>query len=152
MGTFKTGTVTKKWEANILATITSGEITEGQIGGLKRKLNWCDIDHNYYNELLEIHRPKVTKEQAAKGLAWLLNQWKTPKGNERKNNPFGSREETILDDFSHFELVGMYGDWNEYYGEYHNFSPVYRVIASNGDSFDYVYASWQSGQPLQIVA
>lgn len=35
---------------------------------------------------------EVTGEQSAKGFKWLYNLYKTPIGKERKNNPFGYRE------------------------------------------------------------
>ena len=92
--------------------------------------------------LLEIPEDgfKITASQTKKGLNWLLNKWKTPRGIERKNNPFGYREENILENFSHFLLI----DWNDrasYYQvkmSYHQYLPVYRVVAKDGSYFDYI--------------
>lgn len=86
---------------------------------------------------------KITLEQAKKGIAWLLDQWKTPKGKERKHNPFGIREQEILEDFERFELVDFRDEGR--YGVSH-YVPVYRVIAKDGHSFDYAIGCWQSNQ------
>ena len=81
----------------------------------------------------------ITPEQTEKGLAWLLNQWKTPLGKERTSNPFGYREEEILEDFDHFTLAYIY-DAATYFQSQHgikNFVRVYRVVNRDGDSFQY---------------
>lgn len=97
--------------------------------------------------------PRIEATQAAKGLAYLLDQWHTPRGNDRKNNPFSAREENILRNFDHFELVGWYDVYSDR-GHYRNdcfFIPVYRVVSTSGSHFDYYVGSWQSNVPLTIV-
>lgn len=83
---------------------------------------------------------KITPKQTEKGLAWLLNAWKTPTGKERKNNPFGIREQNVLADFKSFELVdfddrGRNG-WSSYL-------PVYQVTSHKHGSFTYTAGCWQ---------
>lgn len=70
------------------------------------------------------------------GYEFLMKQWKTPMGKERVNNPFGSDEEQILDDFDHFEFVGIYDDMK--YGMRQGF-PLYEVVAKSGRTFMYYY-------------
>tara|TARA_R110002020_G_C16069580_1_gene756111 strand:+ start:361 stop:822 length:462 start_codon:yes stop_codon:yes gene_type:complete len=79
----------------------------------------------------------ITPAQTTKGLDWLFNLRFTMRGKERKNNPFGYREQSILDDFDRFELSGLYDDSDGYNG-FHNFKPIYKVIASDEGSFEYV--------------
>lgn len=78
---------------------------------------------------------QITPEQTKKGLAWLLNQWKTPRGVERKNNPFGIRETDALENFSHFTFDGLYDAGNQYVKW---FVPIYSVHAKDGYGFQYV--------------
>jgi hypothetical protein len=87
----------------------------------------------------------LTPEQTAKGLAWLMNEWKTPTGKERVNNPFGYRETAILEDFKEFKLIGFY-DCSRYGAIFvpilyssKCYTPLYRVIAKEGNSFEYYY-------------
>src|SRR5690606_11487035 len=67
------------------------------------------------------------------GIAYLLNQWKTPAGKERKNNPFGYRERHILENFSHFEFMGQYNAGSAHRGYY---IPLWRVVAIAGGTFE----------------
>lgn len=109
----------------------AGVITERQILTFKSRLNRGEsevlniFDNGYLN---------ITPEQTNKGLRWLLDQWKTPNGKERKNNPFGERETTILGNFSHFQLIDFIDCGNAYFFA---FLPVYRVVSLSGAFFDY---------------
>ncbi len=108
-----------------------GVITEREIITLKSRLN------RGKTEVLDIFKNgylNITPEQSEKGLNWLLNQWKTPRGKERKNNPFGYREQEIIEDFERFELVDLIDNGNAYFSA---FLPVYRVIDRAGNHFDY---------------
>lgn len=78
---------------------------------------------------------KITPEQTKKGLDWLNNQRRTPRGAERKNNPFGAREESALDNFSHFTFDGLYNAGNQYRSWY---APIYSVHGKDGEGFQYV--------------
>ena len=109
-----------------------GIITEREIVSIKSELNrrsWNGYRSVFANGLLSI-----TKEQTEKGFSWLLNQWKTEKGKTRKNNPFGLREQSILENFSRFLLID-YRDSGT--GINPHFEPVYRVEAVSGSHFDY---------------
>lgn len=103
----------------------------------------AELDQRVWDE-----RPRIADDQAAKGLAWLLNLWKTPKGAERKNNPFGYCETRVLEDFSHFELAGFYDAGRN---GWPNYLPLYNVISKAGASFQYYAGSWQSGVGISIV-
>lgn len=76
----------------------------------------------------------LSKAQNEKGLAWLMDQWKTPRGVERKNNPFGYREQAILENFSHFELRSVYD--GSRYGSPAYYLPLYECVGNN-TSFEY---------------
>ena len=107
------------------------------MNGYKRT-NLTDEERESLDYLFGKNAPySITPEQTTKGLDWLFNLRFTARGKERKNNPFGYREQSILDDFDRFELSGLYDDSDGYNG-FHNFKPIYKVIASDGESFDYI--------------
>ena len=107
------------------------------MNGYKRT-NLTDEERESLDYLFGENAPySITPEQTTKGLDWLFNLRFTARGKERKNNPFGYREQSILDDFDRFELSGLYDDSDGYNG-FHNFKPIYKVIASDGESFDYI--------------
>lgn len=141
------------------AQLQTGVVGESFINGMRRAMHTLDRKRNNVStsitasgmtreeldELLESiwqNSPTVEPSQAAKGLAWLLDKWKTPTGKERKNSPYGARERHVLENFSHFTLVDFYdasgNDWAF-------FVPVYRVHSTDGSQFDYYACSWQAG-------
>lgn len=76
----------------------------------------------------------ITNEQEIKGFDWLNNQRQTPTGAERKNNPFGIREENTLDNFKCFTFDGLINAGNTYHDF---FLPLYTVIGTDGSTFQY---------------
>lgn len=86
---------------------------------------------NNLNDLFCDNTHKITSAQAQKGLSWLLNQWKTPYDKERKNNPFGYREQNILNDFKCFYFTDTYNDSHNYC------AAVYEVVSHKNTSFAY---------------
>ena len=104
----------------------------------RKQTNLTDEEKITLFYIFEEYAPySITPAQTTKGLDWLFNLRFTARGKERKNNPFGYREESILDDFDRFELASLYDDSNGY-NAFHNFKPIYRVIASDGGYFEYV--------------
>ena len=88
---------------------------------LKKRANAGDKEAaNFWPDI------EVTPEQSAKGFAWLRNLYKTPRGIERKNNPFGYREMDIIDNYKgeNFIFKGFYDAGR--YG-FHNYIPVYEL-------------------------
>lgn len=91
----------------------------------------------------------LTPEHTQKGLAWLLSKWKTPTGAIRKNNPFGYREESILETFDHFSFTGFYHNCTSYQESLglHNLMPIWKVYDKEGYSFEY----YGGGDKIDIV-
>ncbi len=73
------------------------------------------------------------EEQNKQGYAYLWNQWLTPTGIERKNNPFGMREQEILENFQYFTLKELYNGGNYNIDHY---IPLYECHGK-GNSFEY---------------
>lgn len=95
---------------------------------MRRKNAGKEIDFSEYWE------NEVQVSDPEQGIAYLLNQWKTPAGKERKNSPFGYREEHVLENFSHFEFKGEYNTGNMHH-DY--FIPLWVVVGKDGSSFEY---------------
>jgi hypothetical protein len=110
----------------------SNSITESEIQLLKNRLNKgekINLDYVWNNEI------SLTPEQNKKGIDFLMNQYLTPSGQERKNNPFGYREQEILKNFTHFELRGFYDAGNYLHSYY---IPLY-VCCGDNNGFEYYY-------------
>ena len=108
----------------------SGVISEREILTIKSRLNrgldcW---------EIFDNGNLTITPEKTEKGFNWLWNQYKTPFGKVRKNNPFGTWEISALEDFAGFELVDFIDAGN---GFVRWFVPVYRVKSHLSGEFDY---------------
>jgi hypothetical protein len=130
-------------ESKAMAT----HITEQQIKLIGMRLNNSrplgDVE-TLHNMAVEFGGLKLTAAQNNKGYSWLMNQWKTPRGIERKNNPFGYREQHVLENFSHIRYDGHMDAGNAYVSWY---APLYTVIAHDGGTFCYYV---QGGIP-QII-
>ena len=115
-------------------------ITEREIGLIGRRLNTKrDLKElaPHYKEAEE-GNVKVTPEQAQKGYNWLMNEYKTPRGIERKNNPFGIREMNILDTgMKHFTYDGHIDAGNQYHSWY---APLHSFVDKENFSFQYYFA------------
>lgn len=106
-------------EQIIAAAEEWGYIEENEIALLKRRRN--------RGERIEIENPiPVSYEQAQKGFAWLWDKYQTPRGAERKNNPFSNSEATALEwakmHGARFTFNGFYGTGNNWH------EPIYELI------------------------
>jgi hypothetical protein len=112
-------------------------ITEKQIHLIGRRLN-AKSDLKEMQELYDLaieEGVEVTAEQSLKGFNWLMNEYKTPRGIERKNNPFGYREQEALDaGLKAFTYDGHFDAGNAYVSWY---APIYTYIGKDGGSFQY---------------
>lgn len=106
-----------------------GIITEKEIALIKKRSNAEQKDLWDYN-LPEV---ECTPEQTEKALKWLKDLYQTPRGIERKNNPFGYREEdVILDPSASLFFDGYYQD-----GNYIKFFVPICTVTGAGASFQY---------------
>lgn len=114
--------------------VDTNQISEKEILLIKNRMNKGE---QINVQIIWDNCPELTPEQNKKGIDFLLNVWKTPRGIERKNNPFGYREQNTLENFSHFELAGFYN--NAKYGQGSFYIPLYNCIGSDGSAFQYYY-------------
>lgn len=131
---------TKKTEDFLKEIKKSGLITESQMKTLllrKNKGEKFDEGIFWDGEIF------LTKEQAKKGLDWLMNKYKTPTGKERSNNPFGYREQLALEQAEKIRLVGFHDAGNFFHSFY---VPLYEVYGTT-QYFQY----YVSGGKINIV-
>lgn len=83
---------------------------------------------------------ELSTDQVLKGFDWLKNLWVTPKGTERKNNPFGYREQSALENFETIKLKGYYDAGNYSHSYY---IPMYDVYSKDGYGFEYYVSGGQ---------
>ena len=127
--------------------LACGYITERQILTMKSRAN-----KGFTSEVRSIFSNgnlMITPEQTAKGLDWLMDKWKTPRGAVRKNNPFTPRQQSILENFDRFELVKLI-DRGTRFVTWH--VPVYRVVSKHGRYFDYTVSIRDRKKPVEIYA
>lgn len=122
-------------------SIKSGTISEKEMKAIKRAMNNDKVDEEFREVIQHIwdETPSIDpdSEWSKKGLKFLMNQWKTPTGKERKNNPFGYREQEILKNFDRFDLAGFHD--TSRYGGVSYFIPIYDVCTKDGWCFQYYY-------------
>lgn len=110
-------------------------LTERDIKLLCRRANASDTREEVMNIIGDFNKSyDITADQSVKGFAWLNNKRMTSRGVERKNNPFGYREEQSLDTFEHINFDGLYDAGNRYFPY---FVPVY-IVHGTKSSFQYV--------------
>ena len=123
-----------------------GIITEREVNLIKKRLN--DPHTGGIKRRIFANGPlKLTPEQTEKGIKWLLDKYKTPRGVVRKNNPFNKKQAAILENFKEFELVnfldrGMFIDW---------WLPVYLVRSKHGREFLYIPTWNKKKSPVEII-
>ena len=137
--------------------LDTGYYPEGFISGLRKSMHshaLADVVASHkpkgmtYAEVETLkariveEQPVIMEPQVAKGLAYLMKCWKTPRGTVRKHNPFGEREQKILMNFRRFRLIGFRDISTNLVSFY---VPIYEVESITGNTFDYYCAAWQSG-------
>lgn len=119
-----------------MKTILSKDtLNENEVRLLLRRVNDGSLKVSRIPNITgDVEGYKLTDSQVKKGRQWLMNQWKTPTGKERQNNPFGGREEYILENLKTIKLIDLISPRGRVY------YPVYRVISKDGNHFEYYVA------------
>lgn len=133
-----TTTTTPKMSATAkkyLAIINSGTIGEREIITMRSFMHKSKENARFIFDAMSDKELTLTAEQNNKGIEFLKSQRFTPNGKERKNNPFGYREEAILDGFTHFTLYSFYNAGNAYHDFY---LPIY-LCHGKDNAFEYYY-------------
>lgn len=121
-------------------------LTESEIQLVKTRMNSNKVKMSDYT--FRDGGYDLTPSQVEKGRKYLLDLWKTPSGQERKNNPFGYREQRALETFETIRLIDWYPAENYYMVQagIHNYQPYYEVVGKEQD-FQYTVV----GGEVQIL-
>lgn len=134
---------TKNFDA-LIASIKDGKLeSNNQLTYMMSNINNSPEHKELIDEALDCTELTLCDDQVQKGYDWLMDQWKSPKGAERKNNPFGYREKSILEDFSTITFNGYYDAGNYHHSFY---VPLYLVSGDN-NTFEY----YVSGGKISII-
>ena len=94
----------------------------------------------------------ITKEHSDIGIEYLTKTFFKKDGNPRKAafDDLTEHDVNVLRNFKKFKFIGFERSRINYYtNDNHTnqcFEIIYRVIAKNGDWFEYLAVSWQSGE------
>ena len=133
------GTLLSALANKYLNILLTGKIEESELIAFFSFLNGSrgnitKEERNILSEQLWNNPVQLSAQQNAKGIYFLRGTHKTPRGLERKNSPFRSREESILDTFVRFELKGCHdaGRFDR------KFVPLYECFGVS-NTFEYYY-------------
>jgi len=118
--------------------------SEKELNALKNYMNANPVIGSALNNFVANKEgTKLDQTQVAKGFKFLYNLGFTPKGVERRNSPFGYREEYIVKNPKTIELKQFHDAGNRNNTFY---VPYYEAIGKDGTSMEYFY----SGGKLEI--
>jgi hypothetical protein len=140
----KTLVKTTKNFDNLITAIKAGKLeSNNQLTYMMSCLNNKPELKELIDKALNCSEIELCEDQVKKGYDWLVDQWKSVTGKERKNNPFGYREQAILENFNTITFWGYYdagNAWRSYY------LPLYLVSGDN-TTFEY----YVSGGEIHII-
>jgi len=125
-------------------SVIDGKITEQNLKLMLRRLNDGKMKPQDVPFPDDREGIKLTDEQVAKGKEWLMKLWKTENGTERKNNPYGYREQAALETLETIKLIDFYDDSK--YGQQPHYVPLYRV-----EGKDTMFEYYGFGDTISIV-
>ena len=109
--------------------------SEKELNALKNHMNANPVVGSALNNFVANKEgTKLDKTQVAKGFKYLYNLGYTPRGVERKNNPYGYREEYIVKNPKTIELIQFH---DAGYGNNTFYVPYYEAIGKDGTSMEY---------------
>lgn len=130
---------------------TNNVWTENDIIYFRKAIGYCGIKDPELRKQLrkqfDVFAEKnegylITNEQSEKGRTYLLDRSLRKNGELRKGCKLGSREIDILRDLDYHRFVGLWEQHNGF-GDVMGYLPVYRAVAQNGNSFEYVGATYE---------
>lgn len=140
----KTLVKTTKNFDNLITAIKAGKIeSNNQLTYMMSCLNNKPELKELIDEALNCSEMELCEDQVKKGYDWLIDQWKSATGKERKNNPFGYREQAILENFNTITFWGYYDAGNAWHSYY---LPLY-LVSGNNTTFEY----YVSGGEIHII-
>lgn len=121
---------------NLIKAIKAGKLeSNNQLTYMMSTINNKPELKALIDEALDCSELSLCEDQVKKGYDWLEDQWRSPvTGNNRKNNPFGYREQDVIENFETITFNGYY-DAGNYYRSF--YIPLYLVSSKTGGTFEY---------------
>ena len=135
----------------LLGLLSQKVLTQSDIRALKTALNLTSKINkaDFVKIVNHCNGFDITKEHSDIGIEYLRKTFFKKNGDPRKAafDDLTDHDINVLKNFKKFKFVGfgLYHE-NSYNSQYDQYEIIYRVIAKNGDWFDYLAVSWQSGQ------
>jgi hypothetical protein len=135
----------------LLGLLSQKVLTQSDIRSLKTALNLTSkINKADFVEIVNhCNGFDITKEHSDIGIKYLTKTFFKKNGDPRKTafDDLTDHDINVLKNFKKFKFVG-FDLYRPHFQErqYDQYEIIYRVIAKNGDWFDYLAVSWQSGQ------
>lgn len=122
---------------NLITAIKAGKLeSNNQLTYMMSCLNNKPELKQLIDEALNCSELQLCEDQVKKGYDWLEDQWRSPvTGNNRKNNPFGYREQSAIENFDTITFYGYYDAGNYGHAWY---VPIYYVYGKDQSAFEYV--------------
>ena len=142
----------------LLGLLSQKTLTQSDIRSLKIMLGfstpfeWYDQKVALNNMIKSCNGFDITKEHSDIGIEYLRKTFFKKNGDPRQAafDYLTGHDINILRNFKKFKFIGFElsrVNYNTFNKTTNNaFEIVYRVVAKNGDWFDYLAVSWQSGQ------
>lgn len=137
-----------KWKEVINKKIkySNAPFQENEIIYLRKAVGPCGIKdpelrhelRQHFRDLMPEDGYNITEEQKQRGIKYLRENTYKLNGSLRKNNIFTEFERHVIDNYVDFKLVGLYPCPNYFGGDTGYTLPIYRCIAKDGSSFDYL--------------
>ena len=139
----------------LLGLLSQKVLTQSDIRSLKIMLGFCtpfegfDQKEALNNMIKSCNGFDITKEHSNIGIEYLTKTFFKKNGDPRQAafDDLTDHDINILRNFKKFKFVG-FDLYRPHFqdSQYDQYEIIYRVIAKNGDWFDYLAVSWQSGQ------
>jgi hypothetical protein len=142
----------------LLGLLSQKVLTQSDIRALKIMLGFSTSFERYdqkvslNNMIKSCNGFDITKEHSDIGIEYLQKTFFKKNGDPRKTtyDDLTNHDINVLRNFKKFKFIGFERSRINYYTTDNHtnqcFEIIYRVIAKNGDWFDYLAVSWQSGQ------
>jgi len=142
----------------LLGLLSQKVLTQSDMRSLKIMLGFSTTFERYdqkvaLNDMIKsCNGFDITKEHSDIGIEYLTKTFFKKDGNPRKAafDDLTEHDVNVLRNFKKFKFIGFERSRINYYtNDNHTnqcFEIIYRVIAKNGDWFEYLAVSWQSGE------
>ena len=134
----------------LLGLLSQKVLTQSDIRSLKTALGrYSNLKSTEFLTMINLCDSfDITKEHSDIGIEYLRKTFFKKNGDPRKAafDDLTDHDINVLRNFKKFKFIGFHLYHEGFDFQSNVYEIVYRVVAKNGDWFDYLAVSWQSGQ------